>query len=162
MFQARKLEWVAISSSRGSYQSRDWTHVFWGSCISRRVLYHGATWEAILEHLLLQPHLSRSPVMWPQTPGPGTVRARLSELSPPRIWNWGLETLGILHWVLDNGSDREPAAMSGTHTCQHRECRFEEKERKMKQMQGAAGTRDCATLRRETGRLGLTHTHCSA
>ena len=31
IFQARIMEWIAISSSRGSSQSRDWTHV---SCIS--------------------------------------------------------------------------------------------------------------------------------
>ena len=38
--QARILEWVAISYSRGSSQSRDQTHV---SCIGRHVLYHWAT-----------------------------------------------------------------------------------------------------------------------
>ena len=43
IFQARKLEWVAISFSRGSFQSRDWTCI---SCIGRRILYHWATWEA--------------------------------------------------------------------------------------------------------------------
>ena len=32
IFQARILEWVGISSSRGSSQLRDWTHV---SCIGR-------------------------------------------------------------------------------------------------------------------------------
>ena len=42
-FQARILEWVAISSSRGSFSPRDWTHI---SCIGRRILYNWATWEA--------------------------------------------------------------------------------------------------------------------
>ena len=37
IFQARILEWVAISFSRGSSQSRDQIHV---SCIGRRILYH--------------------------------------------------------------------------------------------------------------------------
>ena len=41
--QARTLEWVVISFSRGSSQPRDQTHV---SCISRYILYHWATWEA--------------------------------------------------------------------------------------------------------------------
>ena len=41
--QARILEWVAISFSRGSSQSRDQTHV---SCIGRQILYHWATGEA--------------------------------------------------------------------------------------------------------------------
>ena len=43
VIHARTLEWVAISFSKGSSQSRDWTHV---SCIGRRILYHSATWEA--------------------------------------------------------------------------------------------------------------------
>ena len=34
---ARILEWIAISSSRGSSQPGDQTHV---SCISRQILYH--------------------------------------------------------------------------------------------------------------------------
>ena len=38
IFQARILEWVAISSSRGCSQPRDQTHV---SCI----LYHWSTWD---------------------------------------------------------------------------------------------------------------------
>ena len=37
ILQARILEWVAISSSRGSSQPRDRTHV---SCIGRWILYH--------------------------------------------------------------------------------------------------------------------------
>ena len=43
IFQARILEWVAISSSRGSSWPRDWTRV---SCIGRQMLYHWATREA--------------------------------------------------------------------------------------------------------------------
>ena len=37
LFQARILEWAAISSSRVSSQSRDWICV---SCFGRRILYH--------------------------------------------------------------------------------------------------------------------------
>ena len=37
---ARILEWVAISSSRGSFWPRDQTHVSCGSCIGRQILYH--------------------------------------------------------------------------------------------------------------------------
>ena len=43
ILQARILEWVAISSSRGSSQPRDQMHV---SCTGRRILYHWTTWEA--------------------------------------------------------------------------------------------------------------------
>ena len=35
--QARILEWVVISFSRGSSRPKDQTHV---SCIGRRILYH--------------------------------------------------------------------------------------------------------------------------
>ena len=45
-FQVRLLEWVAISSSRGSSWPRDWTCVSCISCIARQILYHCATWEA--------------------------------------------------------------------------------------------------------------------
>ena len=41
--QARILEWVAISFSRGSSQSKSWTHV---SSTGRQVLYHWAIREA--------------------------------------------------------------------------------------------------------------------
>ena len=50
IFQARILEWVAISSSRGSSQLRDQTHV---SCIGRQILYHWATWEAISPYIFV-------------------------------------------------------------------------------------------------------------
>ena len=40
--QARILEWVAISSYRGSSQPQDQTHV---SCIGKHILYHLATWK---------------------------------------------------------------------------------------------------------------------
>ena len=41
-FQARILEWVAISSSRGSSHPRDWTIVSCVSCIGRWIFYHWA------------------------------------------------------------------------------------------------------------------------
>ena len=40
ILQARILEWVAISHSRGSSWPRDQTHVSFISCIGRRVLYN--------------------------------------------------------------------------------------------------------------------------
>ena len=43
ILQAQILEWVAISSSRGSSRPRDRTSV---SGTGRWVLYNGATWEA--------------------------------------------------------------------------------------------------------------------
>ena len=47
--QARILEWVAISSSKGSSQPRDGIRVSCVSCIGRRVLYDQDTWEAPIE-----------------------------------------------------------------------------------------------------------------
>ena len=43
IFQAEILEWVAISSSRGSSRPRDWTWISSISCTGRWVLYHCAT-----------------------------------------------------------------------------------------------------------------------
>ena len=43
IFQARILEWIAISSFRRPSWPRNRTHV---SCIGRQTLYHWATWEA--------------------------------------------------------------------------------------------------------------------
>ena len=40
ILQAKILEWVAISFSRGSSRARDRTHTSYVSCIGRRVLYH--------------------------------------------------------------------------------------------------------------------------
>ena len=40
ILQARILEWVAISSSKGSSRSREWTSVFYISCTGRQALYH--------------------------------------------------------------------------------------------------------------------------
>ena len=45
--QAGRLEWVVISSSRGSFWPRDHTCISCFSCIGRRILYHWATWEAL-------------------------------------------------------------------------------------------------------------------
>ena len=42
IFQARILEWVAISFSKGSSQPRNWTQV---SCIGSQILSHWATRE---------------------------------------------------------------------------------------------------------------------
>ena len=40
IFQARILEWVAISSTRGSSQLRDRSFISCDSCIGRKILYH--------------------------------------------------------------------------------------------------------------------------
>ena len=40
ILQARIVEWVAMPSSKGSFQPRDQTLVPYVSCIGRWVLYH--------------------------------------------------------------------------------------------------------------------------
>jgi len=47
IFQARILEWVAISFSRGSSWPRDQTHIPCVSCTGKQILYHCATREAL-------------------------------------------------------------------------------------------------------------------
>ena len=47
IFQARMMEWVAISYSEGSSRPRDQTHVSHVSCIGRQILYLWATWTDI-------------------------------------------------------------------------------------------------------------------
>ena len=58
ILQARILEWVAISYSRGSSLSRDWSHISCVLCIGRWILHHWAPWEArnacvVLRHWVL-------------------------------------------------------------------------------------------------------------
>ena len=71
--QARILEWVAISFSRGSSQPRDQTIV---SCIGSWVLYYWATWEAslitqfltsVLPVVCIEPGLLTISGLWPYT-----------------------------------------------------------------------------------------------
>ena len=45
--QARILEWVAISSSRGSSRPRDQIRISCCSCMGRQILYRSAPWEAL-------------------------------------------------------------------------------------------------------------------
>ena len=46
ILQARRLQWVAVLSSRGSSWPRDWTRVSHVSCIGRWVFfYHQTTWK---------------------------------------------------------------------------------------------------------------------
>ena len=48
IFQARRLECIAISFSRESSWNRDWTHI---SCIGRGILYHWAIREGCVLYL---------------------------------------------------------------------------------------------------------------
>ena len=48
----RTQEWVAIPLCRGSSWPTDWTHIFCSSCIGWQILYHWATWEALIRPCL--------------------------------------------------------------------------------------------------------------
>ena len=46
ILQARILDWVAISSCRGASRSKNRTHMSYGSCAGRQILYPSTTWKA--------------------------------------------------------------------------------------------------------------------
>jgi len=71
-FQARILEWVAISFSRGSSQPRDWTPVSWFSCIGRQILYYCATCAypySLLRYFTIITIIIRGKVVFPLIKG---------------------------------------------------------------------------------------------
>ena len=88
--QARILEWIAISYSRGSSWPRDRIQV---SCTDRRIFYHWATWEALL---LSQLNLLLS-ALTPSSPD-NLPHCHLSDL--PRDHSNQAISYKILHWLL--------------------------------------------------------------
>ena len=52
IFQARILEWVAISFSRGFSQLRDQICVSFVSCIVRQILYQSVSWLLVQLNVL--------------------------------------------------------------------------------------------------------------
>ena len=68
IFRARILEWVAISSPRGSSWPRDQTWVSCVSCISRWILYLWATREGLPQQRKFEPYeMSIFHYFWPVT-----------------------------------------------------------------------------------------------
>ena len=59
IFQARILEWVAISSSRGSSRPKDQTHISCVSCLAGRFFTTSTTWEALVIQMII-PSLTNS------------------------------------------------------------------------------------------------------
>ena len=102
--QARILEWVAMSFSRGSSQPRDRICI---SCISRGILYHWATWKpleslaaaaaakSIQSCLTLCDPIDSSP---PGSPVPGILQARTLEwvtISFSNAWKWKVKVKSL-------------------------------------------------------------------
>ena len=92
-FQAKILEWMAISSSWGSSQHRDWTHLSCVSCIDRQILYHWASWEAPDEYIF-QNQLVNSPETRPLSQPQVLLSAHENPSSRPghSIWvsSWAI------------------------------------------------------------------------
>ena len=99
ILQARILEWVAISYSRGSSWPRDWTWVSCISCIGRQILHHCATWEAIQPVFLNFPNLTED---W---------LADLQHVSMPQCGPWSYEWGSHVEWA------RETWKVKVTQSC---------------------------------------------
>ena len=86
---ARILEWVAIFSSRGSFQLKDRTHISCSSYIGMYILYHWATWEALeLRRTSPKRHptiLLLSRINWPSvsSPSPQAYKLKNTGGTPP-------------------------------------------------------------------------------
>ena len=101
IFQARILEWLAISFSRESSQPRDPTCI---SCIGRWILYHWATWKA-QEFLAAAKSLQSCPTLYdpidsspPSSPVPGILQARTLEwvaISFAKAWKWKVKVKSL-------------------------------------------------------------------
>ena len=103
-FQARVLEWVAISFSRGSFQPRDWT---WVSCTAGRFFTDWVSW---VNHSPIFPYSSSSLHMPVLKPGaylaPGIeaflLTMHLLLISPflfHRTSTYLSEAKGLLLWI---------------------------------------------------------------
>ena len=84
IFQARILEWVAISSSRGSSLPKDQTQVSWVSCSFRWILYHWATGKPKFESLRC-----RAPKAVSKTLDCTSTASRGLVLAAPACVSWG-------------------------------------------------------------------------
>ena len=102
ILQARILEWVAMPSSRGSSQPRDWIHVSYVSCITGGFITHWATWcsaaaKSLQLCLTLCDPIDGSP---PDSPVPGILQARTLEwvaISFSNVWNWKVKVKLLSH-----------------------------------------------------------------
>ena len=106
---ARILEWVAMPSSRGPSQPKDWTHISCVSCIAGRFLTHWATWEAPSPHAAAAAaaakSLQSSPTLCdpiggspPGSPVPGILQARTLEwvaISFSNAWEWKVKVKSL-------------------------------------------------------------------
>ena len=114
IIQARILEWVAISSTRGSSQHRDHrTPGSCDSCIGRRMLYHWATQEANDRGMCCNSAAATAksihscPTLCDPIDGspsgstvPGILQARILEwvaISVSNEWKWKVKVKSLSH-----------------------------------------------------------------
>ena len=90
IFQARILEWIAISPSRWCSCPRDGIRVFCVSCIDRWILYHWVTWETII--IIIITFIVSQP-FHPKTLGTWPHHLALLSLRPK------VEGLGRVEWL---------------------------------------------------------------
>ena len=88
ILQARILEWVAISFSRGSSQPRDWTQV---SCIAGRCFNLWATREALIFWGRLIKWFTTGSVTLQGNPNQGDLTLK-DNVSLPTYFAWELST----------------------------------------------------------------------
>ena len=103
ILQARVLEWIAVSSFRGSSQPRDQIHVFW---IGKQILYHWATWEAQdnfnirytrYSEKAMAPHSSTLAWQIPWTEEPCRLQS-MGLLGVRRDWATSLSLFTFMQW----------------------------------------------------------------
>ena len=112
LLQTGTLEWVAISSSRGSSQRKDRTQVLSASGIGQQTLYRCSTWEA-LSHLFAAAakSLQSCPTLCdpidsspPSYTLPGILQARTLEwvaISFSNAWKWRVKVKSLSRVRLD-------------------------------------------------------------
>ena len=92
--QARILEWVAISFSRGSFRPRNWTYFSCISCIGRWILYHWATYIPINNYFKCKwMKSSNQDMQWltgykNKTYTYAAYKRISSDLKPQTDWKW--------------------------------------------------------------------------
>ena len=101
--QARILEWVAISSSRGSSLPRDRTPISCISCIGRQILYHechlGSPRESELPNRILG---DRSVTSWPEEDSPDPKSTD---------WLWSSHLYRV--WAMEKCSEPQESSQGG-------------------------------------------------
>ena len=104
VLQARILEWVAVSSFRGSSWPRDWTHVSSFSCTGRQVLYHSCRLGS-----------PTSPIPWRnRRAGKGPRESPMGALGWDFL-HWVCLGLGGWLWGLTTGGPVLPAGQGPSH-----------------------------------------------